>query len=113
MFKHKNILYPVISALVAVLISISVVYIFMLPKPVVQFDVDKTVQRFSMQLAQSSLSDVKQIMLTESFSDNLVKQSKKYAQEHQVIILLAPAVVSGAPDVTNDISEMIKGGLYD
>ncbi|MBP3113208.1 conjugal transfer protein TrbI, partial [Klebsiella quasipneumoniae] len=51
--------------------------------------------------------------LSDRFNDALEKSLAEYQQQHHVVILVSPAVVQGAPDVTrniqHDIARRMKG----
>ena len=112
MMGRALVMTAVISISVAVSTTLALQYwLLPQPRPVVQFDVDKTADAFSRQLAQSQLPHQQQMQLSRQFADALVAQTKSYAAEHDVIVVTAPAVLAGAPDVSRAIAQRVKEHL--
>ncbi|MBN6358283.1 type-F conjugative transfer system protein TrbI, partial [Escherichia coli] len=59
------------------------------------------------------LTEAQSKALSDRFNDALEKSLAEYQQQHHVVILVSPAVVQGAPDVTrniqHDIARRMKG----
>ena len=79
---------------------------------VVAFDMKKTLDSFMDRVSQKQLTEAQSKALSDRFNDALEKSLAEY-QQHHVVILVSPAVVQGAPDVTrniqHDIARRMKG----
>lgn len=80
---------------------------------VVAFDMKKTLDNFMDSVSQKQLTEAQSKALSDRFNDALEKSLAEYQQQHHVVILVSPAVVQGAPDVTrniqHDIARRMKG----
>ncbi|HCT8210235.1 TPA: type-F conjugative transfer system protein TrbI [Klebsiella pneumoniae] len=80
---------------------------------VVVFDMKKTLDSFMDSVSQKQLTEAQSKALSDRFNDALEKSLAEYQQQHHVVILVSPAVVQGAPDVTrniqHDIARRMKG----
>ena len=80
---------------------------------VVAFDMKKTLDSFMDSVSQKPLTEVQSKALSDRFNDALEKSLADYQQQHHVLILVSPAVVQGASDVTrtiqHDIARRMKG----
>lgn len=74
---------------------------------VVAFDMKKTLDSFMNSVSQKPLSEAQSKALSDRFNDALEQSLKAYQQQHHVLILVSPAVVQGAPDVTLSIQKEI------
>ncbi|PXK50421.1 type-F conjugative transfer system protein TrbI [Klebsiella variicola] len=110
---------PVIVALVLLALATSaflsrVVLEYSTPR-VVAFDMKKTLDSFMDSVSQKQLTEAQSKALSDRFNDALEKSLAEYQQQHHVVILVSPAVVQGAPDVTrniqHDIARRMKGEL--
>ena len=108
---------PVIVALVLFALATSaflsrVVLDYSTPR-VVAFDMKKTLDSFMDSVSQKQLTEAQSKALSDRFNDALEKSLAEYQQQHHVVILVSPAVVQGAPDVTrniqHDIDRRMKG----
>lgn len=108
---------PVIVALVLFALATSaflsrVVLEYSTPQ-VVAFDMKKTLDSFMDSVSQKQLTEAQSKALSDRFNDALEKSLAEYQQQHHVVILVSPAVVQGAPDVTrniqHDIARRMKG----
>ncbi|QGV85612.1 type-F conjugative transfer system protein TrbI (plasmid) [Klebsiella pneumoniae] len=108
---------PVIVALVLFVPATSaflsrVVLEYSTPR-VVAFDMKKTLDSFMDSVSQKQLTEAQSKALSDRFNDALEKSLAEYQQQHHVVILVSPAVVQGAPDVTrniqHDIARRMKG----
>ncbi|EIV9919651.1 TPA: type-F conjugative transfer system protein TrbI [Klebsiella pneumoniae] len=108
---------PVIVALVLFALATSaflsrVVLDYSTPR-VVAFDMKKTLDSFMDSVSQKQLTEAQSKALSDRFNDALEKSLAEYQQQHHVVILVSPAVVQGAPDVTrniqHDIARRMKG----
>lgn len=81
---------------------------------VVAFDMKKTLDSFMDSVSQKPLTEAQSKVLSDRFNDALEKSLADYQQQHHVLILVSPAVVQGASDVTrtiqHDIARRMKGG---
>jgi conjugal transfer pilin signal peptidase TrbI len=84
---------------------------------VVAFDMKKTLDSFMDSVSQKQLSEAQSKALSERFNSALEQSLADYQLQHHVLILVSPAVVQGAPDVTRtiqtDIARRMKGGRND
>ena len=108
---------PVIVALVLLALATSaflsrVVLEYSTPRGVA-FDMKKTLDSFMDSVSQKQLTEAQSKALSDRFNDALEKSLAEYQQQHHVVILVSPAVVQGAPDVTrniqHDIARRMKG----
>ena len=80
---------------------------------VVAFDMKKTLDSFMDSVSQKQLSEAQSKALSERFNSALEQSLADYQLQHHVLILVSPAVVQGAPDVTRkiqtDIARRMKG----
>lgn len=80
---------------------------------VVAFDMKKTLDSFMDSVSQKQLTEAQSKALSDRFNDVLEKSLADYQQQHRVLILVSPAVVQGASDVTrtiqHDIARRMKG----
>ena len=109
---------PVIVALVLFALATSaflsrVVLEYSTPR-VVAFDMKKTLDSFMDSVSQKQLTEAQSKALSERFNSALEQSLADYQLQHHVLILVSPAVVQGAPDVTRtiqtDIARRMKGG---
>lgn len=82
---------------------------------VVSFDMKSTVDQFTDQAGAQSLDEGQTTALTERFMRTLSTELQEYQRRHDVLILVSPAVVSGAADITGEIqgavaAKMAEGG---
>lgn len=80
---------------------------------VVAFDMKKTLDSFMDSVSQKQLSEAQSKALSERFNAALEQSLADYQNKNHVLILVSPAVVQGAPDVTRkiqtDIANRMKG----
>lgn len=80
---------------------------------VVAFDMKKTLDSFMDSVSQKQLSEAQSKALSERFNDALEQSLADYQNKNHVLILVSPAVVQGALDVTlkiqTDIASRMKG----
>lgn len=74
---------------------------------VVAFDMKGTLDAFMDQSAQQALSNEATTELTGRFSRALNASLSAWQAEHHALVLVSPAVVVGAPDVTKEIQQLI------
>lgn len=80
---------------------------------VVAFDMKKTLDSYMDSASQKPLTEAQSKALSDRFNSALEQSLTDYQQQHHVLILVSPAVVQGAPDVTraiqHDIARRMKG----
>ncbi|TQN75878.1 UNVERIFIED_ORG: conjugal transfer pilin signal peptidase TrbI [Citrobacter freundii] len=74
---------------------------------VVSFDMKGTVDQFTDQAGAQSLNEAQTAALTERFMQTLSTELQEYQRRHDALILVTPAVVSGAADITGDIQSAV------
>ncbi|EJD6492584.1 type-F conjugative transfer system protein TrbI [Citrobacter koseri] len=70
---------------------------------VVSFDMKKTLDQFTEQAGAQSLDEAQTKALTERFMTSLNAELQDWQRRHDALILVTPAVVSGASDITDEI----------
>lgn len=70
---------------------------------VVSFDMKKTLDQFTEQAGAQSLDEPQTAALTERFMTNLNAELQEWQLRHEAVILVTPAVVSGADDITDEL----------
>ena len=80
-------------------------------KAVVEFDINDTITTFEHNIAQSQLSDEKRLSEIKRFTQTLDETVAQYAHDNNVIVLVSPAVVGGALNVTKDIQQQLVDTL--
>ena len=70
---------------------------------VVSFDMKGTVDQFTEQAGAQSLDEPQTTALTERFMTSLSAELHDWQRRHDALILVTPAVVSGAADITDEI----------
>lgn len=80
----------------------------------VTFDMKGTVDAFMDQSSRKEMSAEQAAQLSARFSDALEKSLSDYQQAHHALVLVAPAVVRGAGDITaeiqQDVATRMRGG---
>lgn len=84
------------------IISAALFSIYLTPKTV-SFDMRETVDIFTRQAATQNLNKEQLQTLTRRFNQALHASLDEYQQRHRVLILVTPAVISGAQDITVEI----------
>ncbi|MDS0912269.1 type-F conjugative transfer system protein TrbI [Escherichia coli] len=74
---------------------------------VVAFDMKGTVDQFTDQAGAQSLNEAQTTALTARFMQTLSAELQEYQRRHDALILVTPAVVSGAADITGDIQSAV------
>lgn len=70
---------------------------------VVSFDMKKTLDEFTEQAGAQSLDEAQTKALTGRFMTSLNTELQAWQHRHDALILVTPAVVSGAADITDEI----------
>ncbi|WP_253030870.1 type-F conjugative transfer system protein TrbI [Escherichia coli] len=97
------------GCLAMVLLNAAISYgIVRLNAPVtVAFNMKQTVDAFFDSASQKKLSEEQAKALSGRFNTALESSLQAWQQEHHAIILVSPAVVQGAPDITRQIQQDI------
>ncbi|HFS8113138.1 TPA: type-F conjugative transfer system protein TrbI [Enterobacter asburiae] len=80
---------------------------------VVSFDMKGTVDRFTGQLAERSLSEEQTKALTARFMTALGDAVHAWQIKHDALVLVEPAVVGGARDITDEIQGTVAEKMAD
>lgn len=80
-------------------------------KIIVSFDLKGTEAEFIKETAQLKLSAHQLKLLTRHFDKALSHSLKSYAIENNVVILVKPAIIEGAQDISPEIQAMIAKRL--
>ena len=83
----------------------------MVKKEIVEFDINHTIVSFEQDIAKSNLSDAKRDREIQRFTRTLDKIVLQYAEDNNVTILVSPAIISGAEDVTTEIQQALLDDL--
>ncbi len=70
---------------------------------VVSFDMKKTLDQFTEQAGAQSLDEPQTRAMTARFMTSLSAELQDWQHRHDALILVTPAVVSGAADITDEI----------
>lgn len=112
-FRRGAVILALIIFTLATSVFISRVVLEYTTPRVVVFDMKKTLDSFMDSVSQKQLTEAQSKALSDRFNDALEKSLADYQQQHHVVILVSPAVVQGAPDVTrniqHDIARRMKG----
>lgn len=105
----------VAAAIVCVNAAVTSLLISWRTPTVVSFDMKSTVDQFTDQAGAQSLDEGQTTALTERFMRTLSTELQEYQRRHDALILVSPAVVSGAADITGEIqsavaTKMAEGG---
>ena len=73
----------------------------------VAFNMKQTVDAFFDSASQKQLSEVQSKALSARFNTALEASLQAWQQKHHAVILVSPAVVQGAPDITREIQQDI------
>jgi conjugal transfer pilin signal peptidase TrbI len=92
-------------ALVAVNAGVSALMVEWRTPDVVTFDMKGTIDRFMDQSSRKNLDETTSRALTDRFTSNLNRSIGDWQASHRALILVTPAVVSGARDITRDVQQ--------
>lgn len=96
-----------ITAALTATVAISLLTVRLATPAIVTFDMKGTMDMFMQQSAQQKLDEASAKVLTRRFNAALTQSLSAWQQEHNVIILVSPAVVSAQPDITPQIRNEI------
>lgn len=100
-----------ICAMLLGMIFISAITTWLMPVRIVEFDINDTVSQFHYNIGQTDLSNEKRETEIRRFTDTLQQVVNDYAVKNKVVVLVSPAVVSGAKDVSHDIQQALLAAL--
>lgn len=113
-FRRVSVIVALVLFTLATSVFLSRVVLEYTTPRVVAFDMKKTLDSFMDSVSQKQLTEAQSKALSERFNSALEQSLGDYQQQHHVVILVSPAVVQGAPDVTRtiqtDIARRMKGG---
>lgn len=66
-------------------------------------DMKSAVDSFKNDIASHNLEPEKLKLQVKRFTSSLETALKEYSEKHDVVIVVSPAIVSGAPDITYEI----------
>ncbi|WP_299006906.1 TrbI F-type domain-containing protein [uncultured Shewanella sp.] len=90
------------------LLSILSLYLLLnQPKTLVQFDLKGTISTFESDIAKRQLTIEQQNVIIKRFTQQLDITLDSYSDEHNLVILVSPAVITGLDDVTASIQEAL------
>ncbi|WP_318388749.1 type-F conjugative transfer system protein TrbI [Enterobacter sp.] len=96
-----------ITAALAATVAISLLTVRLATPVIVTFDMKGTVDMFMQQSAQQKLEEATAKMLTRRFNAALTQSLSDWQRDHNVVILVSPAVVSTQGDITPQIRSEI------
>ncbi|EBO8969088.1 type-F conjugative transfer system protein TrbI [Salmonella enterica subsp. enterica serovar Infantis] len=103
--RHRGRLLLLAVALITVNAGISALMVEWRTPDVVTFDMKGTIDRFMDQSSRKNLDEATSRALTERFTSNLNRSIEDWQASHRALILVTPAVVSGARDITRDVQQ--------
>lgn len=74
---------------------------------VVEYDINETVASFHQSIGQSDLTEEQREQEINRFTQTLDDVVREYAVDNHVVVLVSPAVVSGAVNVTKEIQQSL------
>lgn len=110
--KRAIALWGAVCVLTAVLLSVGATLWLLHRQPtLVTFDMKQTMEAFYESAAKQSLPPARSKLLAERFTGALQTSITQYQQRNNVIILVSPAVVGGAKDVTRELQRDIAARM--
>ncbi|HBC5194953.1 TPA: type-F conjugative transfer system protein TrbI [Serratia marcescens] len=110
--KRAIALWGTVCVLIAVLLSVGATLWLLHRQPaIVTFDMKQTMEAFYESAAKQSLPPERSKLLAERFIGALQTSITQYQQRNNVIILVSPAVVGGAKDVTRELQRDIAARM--
>lgn len=97
----------VVLAVTALNAAVTTVMIAWHAPVTVSFDMKATVDLFTEQATEKGYDEAEMELMTNRFTYSLNRALEDYQREHDATILVRPAVVSGVPDITNEIQQDI------
>lgn len=110
--KRAIVLWGTVCVLIAVLLSVGATLWLLQRQPaIVTFDMKQTMEAFYESASKQSLPLERSKLLAERFTGALQTSIAQYQQRNNVIILVSPAVVGGAKDVTRELQRDIAARM--
>lgn len=113
-FRRVSVIVALVLFTLAVSVFLTRVVLEYTTPRVVAFDMKKTLDSFMDSVSRKQLTEAQSKALSDRFNSALEQSLADYQLQHHVVILVSPAVVQGAPDVTlkiqTDIARRMKGG---
>ena len=101
-------------AALVLMAAVSIITVHLSTPRIVSFDMKGTMDAFIQQTLQQKLTEEQSKVLMQRFNTALTDSLTEWQADHNVVILVAPAVVSSQPDITadirNEIAMKMKGG---
>ena len=94
-----------------VTVGITVFFTQVFSPKIVEFNLEKTVGKFQSDIAHKDLSEAQSSKTVARFTTALDTALIEYAKDNNVIILVSPAIISGAADVTQPIQKKVLNSL--
>lgn len=98
----------VAAAILCINVAVTSLLISWRTPTVVSFDMKKTLDQFTEQAGDQSLDEPQTKALTERFMISLNAELQDWQLRHDALILVTPAVVSGAQDITDEIQSGVS-----
>lgn len=102
----KKIASYVITIFGSVVLSLAIQQ-WLTPKSIKAFDAKESIDSYQSAIEQKGASNERQVQLLGRFVEVMNQVTNEYAQEHNVVIVVSAAHVSGADDITNEIQQLI------
>jgi len=106
--QHRSKL-AVLFALLVIVTVFALLLISIKPNShIVYFDLKSTHQSFSEQLSKrTDIAEVQKNRLAQHFGQSIEAVTQDYAQKNHAIVLVKPAVIAGAKDITRELQQAI------
>lgn len=101
----RNVLWLALAGILAINVAISYGIVLLNAPVTVSFNMKQTVDAFFDSASQKKLSEEQTKALSDRFNAALEASLQAWQQEHHAVILVSPAVVQGAPDITRQIQQ--------
>lgn len=101
----RNVLWLALAGVLAINVAISYGIVLLNAPVTVSFNMKQTVDAFFDSASQKKLSEEQTKALSDRFNAALEASLQAWQQEHHAVILVSPAVVQGAPDITRQIQQ--------
>lgn len=96
------------AGLLVVNAAVSYAIVRLNPPVMVAFNMKQTVDAFFDSAGQKTLTEEQMQALSGRFNAAMEASLQTWQREHRAVILVSPAVVQGAPDITRDIQQDIS-----
>ena len=98
-----------VTSLLLIATTITLLCFSIQPAPqIVSFDFKGTQQSFTAQLSKrSDITETEKNNIAQRFGQSVEAVTQAYADKHHSIVLVRPAVIAGAKDITNQLQSEI------